>query len=239
VVGKNKRGLLFRFGSLVCLWNLDASHFGSDLDSWSRTGYAAVRQSVSAESASGDSQVKLLCVLILFLSVGSSALCADTLTLYSAQRGIRPTYAHTFARFTRDGKPDVVINWLPVDGRIIRVIPGAGRNLSLAESFEQAKKNGQTVKSFGPYLVKPGLYELAAAQKSRLDSFYRYKAFDLFSRRRGVAVNCVHAVSDVDGRPVTFPFFGDAAAEILRRHFSRWIIETKEPPLAKRWATTP
>ena len=80
---------------------------------------------------------------------------------------------------------------------------------------------------WGPYEIQKELYDRAVKQEARLSAGdLLYKAVDT-RFRPGVAVNCIHAVSDIDtdrGLLYLGPVAGDAASFEVVKHLKRWII---------------
>src|SRR5262249_38770512 len=71
------------------------------------------------------------------------------------------------------------------------------------------------------------LYDRAVAQVARLQAgAVQYKAVDL-GYRPGTALNCIHAVSDIDpdnGLLETGTDYGDEATYLVAHHLMRWLI---------------
>src|SRR5262249_16562901 len=137
-------------------------------------------------------------------------------------------YAHSFATFVRVvgdlGRPDAcyveafTISWLPQDGHIrpFALLPECGRNFGLEETLRLVQAEGERVAVWGPYQIVPELYQLALAQKTRLESgAVCYKAIDTGYATERVS-NCIHALSDVvEGGPrlrVGTPGWGETAS---------------------------
>jgi hypothetical protein len=166
------------------------------------------------------------------------------MVVYSAQDpGNNPLTSHCFATFARVG-PGVKlhdINWFSIrghrtgttcgilgrDGRPAR--PEPGENRTAREALVLAGRLGLRVTRWGPYEIDRRLFEQALRQIELLDGGkVRYKAIDLGLREgRDVrALNCVHAVSDVDREPAplrTWMSYGDAAVRKVVWHLRRWI----------------
>jgi hypothetical protein len=149
-----------------------------------------------------------------------------------------PITSHTFATFIQatwngdgSGQPQVqthTISWMPASLNIVllRRAPEPGRNLDLAQSLDWARSLNLRTTAWGPYRIKKRLYDLARMQKARLESGdVAYKALDR-SVRPAVAINCIHAVSDIDGTTLaTGRARGDDASRLVLSHFRRWIID--------------
>src|SRR5687768_3707726 len=116
----------------------------------------------------------------------------------------RPVSTHTFAAVARvppeagPGPADLVsLSWLPstlsVRGAIVR--RSRGVNLPLRATLDWAKANRMSVSLWGPYPVRPHLYELFRRRAADLNSAVSYRAMDFFVRRRRVS-NCVYGVRE-------------------------------------------
>ena len=175
-----------------------------------------------------------------------------------------PRKAHTFAAYFRvngEGARMRTISWLPADyAKTLRTSvsggPVPGRNFSLDETLELASAAGVRVTVWGPYEVTPRLYHIALARAAELESGrYRFVANDKGYRERGVAINCMHAVSDLSGEHESYGgVFGTGLGmwgipgtrhvlDFYRHHGTRWMMEPVEPGHycdARRWtAETP
>ena len=161
-----------------------------------------------------------------------------------------PRRAHTFATFLKVeiGEPDAdgviptetlestTISWLPVTGNI-RLLARSepGRNFGLQESLAWAKEHGMQTTARGPFEIGKKLYERAVEQKAWLDSGeVAYKALDRRFRRGG-AVNCIHAVSDLIPGPLlsTGAAYGDDATELVTQHLRPQLVD---PDRTHVWA---
>ena len=150
----------------------------------------------------------------------------------------RPVSTHTFAAVAKvppdvgPGPADLVSrSWLPstlsVRGAIVR--RGQGVNLPLRATLDWAKANRMSVSLWGPYPVRPHLYELFRRRAAALNSAVGYRAMDFFVRRRRVS-NCVYgvrgAVAD-RGRPVSVFGFGERATAETLRLMDPWLLDTR------------
>ena len=144
--------------------------------------------------------------------------------------------AHTFATFVKtDGEKFEAhtISWLP-RGDNVKLLkrPEPGVNLDLKASLDRAAGMKAQVFEWGPFEIKPALYDLALKHIALLNSGkVLYKAVDLVPERGGEIIsNCIHAVTDIDmenGRTKLGPQFGVDASEAVVEHLSRWIIDPK------------
>jgi hypothetical protein len=152
-----------------------------------------------------------------------------------------PRSSHTFATFLRiDREEDprnralwetarsFNISWLPASGsfRLLQR-PVAGRNYTLPETLKWADGRGLTTTMRGPFEIGKDVYERAAKQKERLESgAVAYKALDR-RFRPDVAINCIHAVSDILPGPLlmTGDARGEAATAMVANHFRPHLID--------------
>jgi hypothetical protein len=146
----------------------------------------------------------------------------------------RPAFAHTFATFIRsDGKAfdSQTISWFPKSNRVrlVRRFSEPGINLDLKRTFENAKVLQAQVSMWGPYPIKRELYDKAQEQIKKLNSGQvQYKALDI-TRRAEEAINCIHAVADIDtgrGFLVTGTSFGSEASAQVVEHLKPWILQS-------------
>jgi hypothetical protein len=150
-----------------------------------------------------------------------------------------PRLSHTFAAFVQarraPGQKDYrlethSISWLPatLDVRLLRR-PEQGRNLGLKASLENARSAGTRISMWGPFQIPKQLYDRALKQETRLNrGELLYKALDGALRPEREAVNCFHAVADIDterGLLETGTAHGDAATEMVAQHLRRSIID--------------
>ncbi len=145
----------------------------------------------------------------------------------------RPSGSHTFATFIKANGGSVeahTISWLPKSKHIVAASTQGepGMNLDLPETLRLARSNSSRVCEWGPYRIRPALYERGLRQIKRLNSGrIQYKALD------GVwhpdsACNCIHAVSDIDtdnGALTVDGVYGAAASALVVEHLSHWMIQ--------------
>jgi hypothetical protein len=152
-----------------------------------------------------------------------------------------PRFAHTFATFVRarssasSGNQVLevhTISWMPASQRtaIFRLFPEPGALYDLQLSLAWAYSVHATVSTWGPYEIEKELYKRAVAQGRRLRAGgVQFKTVD--GRFRPNALNCVHAVSDIDtdqGRLHAGLAWGEAASHQVVRHLARWIIDPEQ-----------
>lgn len=148
--------------------------------------------------------------------------------------------AHCFATFVRvriDAKlPErqthecFTLSWFPMTDKVRLIAPmEPGENRDLKRSLDRAACKKIRLCEWGPYQIHPDLYERALAQKALLESGQiGWQACDGGNRRLGRAINCVHAVSDIDcdaGKLVTGLRCGAHASRFIVEHLSRWIVQ--------------
>jgi hypothetical protein len=151
-----------------------------------------------------------------------------------------PDYSHSFATFVRAawsrpaGTPPQLevhtISWLPRDGpiRAFALLPECGQNLDLPTTLRYALAEGERISLWGPYQIRPELYQRALVQIQLLESGkVRYKANDIGYPTNRVS-NCIHAVSSlVEGHRlhVVIPSWGETASYYIQQELRPWIIE--------------
>jgi hypothetical protein len=152
---------------------------------------------------------------------------------------LAPRFSHTYASFVHArraaGDNDYrlethSISWLPatLDIRLLRR-PEKGVNLGLKASLDLSKSLDTRISMWGPFQIQKELYDRAVRQEARLKrGEILYKAVEGAFRPERQAVNCFHAVSDIDtdrGLLETGTAHGDAATEMVAQHLRRWIID--------------
>jgi len=144
--------------------------------------------------------------------------------------GNRAVDSHVFASvWTGDNlevgnaAPPATISWLPTRLYLPALRRWQGRNFSLSETLDWARRNGYRVGAHGPYEISGDLYQRFLAQIRFLDSgAVSYKMINgPFSRG---AVNCINAVGDVLGRTRTGTTWGMGAARGIVSHLSPHIV---------------
>lgn len=109
------------------------------------------------------------------------------------------------------------ISWLPADfltnphlcvfkGAASRLFPDAnecpavpGHNFSLQETVDLAAKEKVAVAMWGPYEIAKPAFELGVKRKELLDGgTIKYRADDRGYRKKGVAINCFHAMAGLE-----------------------------------------
>jgi hypothetical protein len=189
---------------------------------------------------------RLVPVLVLgWLSLGKAAAqeCESYFVLVFAghNKPNLPRDTHCFATFVKvtcePGEPvDVehhTISWMPVsmEVRVLKWLPEPGHNLTLGKTLEMAHEQGLQLSLFGPYEIKPGLYERSVTQGEKLRSgCVQYKTCDTGYLSTKVS-NCVHAVADL-----AYPFphprigslgWGEAASRHVVMHLRPYLIDPK------------
>lgn len=118
-----------------------------------------------------------------------------------------PRTAHTWATYVRvtpvGGQAliePLTISWMPTDEapRAYNLLPGRGKNCSLAETFAIMERNKARVSYWGPYEIDADRFNLAAAQVAHLRSGeIRYRMIDSVFLDKTVC-HCAHAVTYAD-----------------------------------------
>lgn len=170
------------------------------------------------------------------------------MTVYGAQRPIinLPQYTHTWATFVRLSGPGpdpraytaqaITISWMPAT-LVIRPLslrPEKGVNLTLEKTVAWCEESRMEIAQFGPYQIKPELFNLAFRRYAVLESGeMTYLASDLFSAKwLGETTNCIYAVLDIDGRDPAFrPLtlgFGFIGSAFVARRLSQYIVDRNQ-----------
>jgi hypothetical protein len=147
--------------------------------------------------------------------------------------------SHTFATFVKatGTGPDKTkyaidshtISWMPrsLDVKVLRR-PEEGVNLDLKGTLSHAAAVKAEVCMWGSFQIKKGLYDRALLQETRLKKGdIDYKVVDARFRPDS-AMNCVHAVCDIDmdnGLLPTGAAHGQEASLLVLTHLSRWIVD--------------
>jgi hypothetical protein len=151
-------------------------------------------------------------------------------------------YSHTFATFVRlswaenapaGASPFLevhTISWLPARMRLrgLALCPECGRNADLHTTLRWAQANGMRTSLWGPYAIRPELYEAALRQTKLLESGQvLYKLYDLGYRSNEVS-NCIRAVAAVvsgPGRGIMEPGWGESASYRVLCRMEPWILD--------------
>src|SRR6266849_8471790 len=164
--------------------------------------------------------------------------------VYGAQRTPNvPRFTHTFATFVKatgegDDKSkykieEHTISWIAKTKEIVvaRARPEPGVNLCLEDSLRLAVALEEKTSMWGPFEIKKELYDRALKQIDRLESNkVEYKAIDRRFRPES-AINCIHAVSDLDaddGLLDVGTASGDEASRAVAGHLRRWMIKPEK-----------
>jgi hypothetical protein len=147
-----------------------------------------------------------------------------------------PRYTHTWVTAVRVPAGDVAgtqsgieahtISWMPATLSIrpwrFRVEPGV--NLDLHTSMREMLSHDERVSLWGPFEIRPGLYQKVVMQKRFLESgTIGYQCIDTIGEaaRLGNGSDCYHAVTDADTlfdrRHYPLSRFGEAASENVAR----------------------
>ncbi|MBL9095195.1 MAG: hypothetical protein JNL96_28510 [Planctomycetaceae bacterium] len=153
---------------------------------------------------------------------------------------------HTFATFVRvpaeanslvgASRSDVdvrTISWLPAKfGETLKlgIFATKGKNYSLGETLEFARRLKTEVRHWGPYEIDAAMYGDAMKQIARLDSGeVKYKIYNsaqntLIKTKTKDVSHCIDAVGDVVGALHSGTARGFATGELLMKHFEKHLI---------------
>jgi hypothetical protein len=155
---------------------------------------------------------------------------------------------HSFARFMKwkhDGSAEFAdINWIPPDAYVTGTVSMfndtvEGENRDIFAALDDAYQFGRQVGVWGPYAIEPALYQRALNQVGRLERHdIGYLVLDLTLRHQKLgadrdlnsrkALNCFHAISDVDiatsGYLLTLQHYGATASRMVVQHLKHWIV---------------
>lgn len=143
-------------------------------------------------------------------------------------------HAHTFTSFYRGNdlakgvlRP-ATISWLPASGVVQPLGAERGRNFSLEETLQKACRAQRSVKAWGPYEVRPVLYERALRRVRVLQSGrIRYSMMNGAPQ----AMNCIKAAGDITPAPLdTGILWGIAAGAEVVRHLSPFFVSKGRVP---------
>jgi hypothetical protein len=151
-----------------------------------------------------------------------------------------PERSHTFAVFVKacglGPCPETyqieahTLSWMPATLKVrsLRCHPEPGVCLDLPTTLNWACAHKLRVTLWGPLAIDKELYDRACCRISELQSgALAYKVLDA-RLRPTLAVDCIHALSDVDtdrGLLHTGATFGDRASYLDLLHFGRWILD--------------
>jgi hypothetical protein len=135
-----------------------------------------------------------------------------------------PTEAHSFAAFYRGDdlargttQPALSISWLPASRIVQPFTEERGRNLSLAETLQLARRPGVRVMALGPYAIRPELYRLALDRVRLLNSgAVRYAMLGTGPD----AMNCIVALGSIAEPIGTGMSWGFAASVQIAQHLA-------------------
>lgn len=147
----------------------------------------------------------------------------------------RAVDSHTFAAFLTgedlergDVYDPATISWLPRTGVVRPLRKEPGRNFSLSETIDIARRNRYEVRAFGPYEITADLYRRALRQIRFLESgAVEYKMIP--GPLAGNAINCIMAVSQIGGSLKTGAEWGFDASALVTQHLSPWMIRYPYP----------
>lgn len=170
-------------------------------------------------------------VLLGFASAGKAEGLRDRyfMVLFGYQGASnRAVDAHTFAAFYEGSDLEsgrvsypASISWLPATGVVRPLRREPGKNFSLEETLDLARRNGAEVRAHGPYEITSGLFARAMEQIRFLESgAVDYRMINgIFVRGTS---NCIAAVSAIGGSLNTGTQWGFSATQRVATHLSRW-----------------
>jgi hypothetical protein len=135
------------------------------------------------------------------------------------------------------------ISWYPrsldIDPLMLRVEPGV--NLNLYATLEEVLRHNERVSVWGPFETWHGFYRRFLTQKAFLESgAVGYQCIDTIGEagREGNALNCIHALTDMDPQfnRSRYPliFFGEAASRnVVRQLHDRPVLI--QPQVTHDW----
>lgn len=188
--------------------------------------------------------MKKIAFAILFFSIlGFSDSYMYLFAKQDAEGSLSST--HTWATFVDTSKENYnpfTISWSNKEEafRLMQVGPQKGRNRSLPESFDRAVNANLEVHLWGPYAMNEEFYQKAQEQYKKLEQKkYWYRIYDdstrllsFFDRSAHpfpMAVNCIHAVSDIIVDARGFLWTGTQAGyevtEKIASHFSPYYTQ--------------
>jgi hypothetical protein len=185
-------------------------------------------------------------VMVVGLMLHGGAAWADEsyYMIVFGQEGSVTQLDHTFAAFVKatGNGPDKAkytldvhtLSWMPrsLDVKFLKR-PEEGVNLDLKDSLRLARRAKAELSMWGPFRIQKELFERACRQEARLkNGAIDYKALDARFRPDS-AMNCIHAVCDIDrdaGLLSTGTASGREASRLVANHLSRWIIASNESP---------
>lgn len=187
----------------------------------------------------------LATTLAAFLLLAGSSIADDAcyMAVFSSDSCfLQKPSAHCFATFVKvhdDEKTKqrtfeaLTISWFPATDIVRLVAPAEpGENRDLKRTLDRAACKKIRLSEWGPYQICPELFDRAVKQKARLEcGTLGWQACDSENRPAGKAINCVHAVSDVDcdrGQCRTGIHCGEKASALIVRHLGRWIVNPCE-----------
>ncbi len=171
--------------------------------------------------------------------------------VFGYQDGIaRPRNTHSFATFVKltgdnsAGQPPAIeshtISWLPArfgQNHRLTWLARPGHNYTLGQTLAFAGQLGLAVRYWGPYEIDESLYRRALGQIAYLNSgAVAYKLLEpvrhrwAFRHEPGAAVDCIYAVSDVNGFVRTGFLRGYNASAFIASHFSNHYLSWQTYP---------
>lgn len=143
--------------------------------------------------------------------------------------------SHTFVSFYRGDELDkgivkpATISWLPATGVVQLFGSEKGHNFTLAQTLRMACRPGRLLKSWGPYEIKPALFQRALRRIRRLQSGrIQYSMIDTDPG----TINCIDAAGDLT--PIPFDSgiaWGFVASDAVVQHLSPYFKQSRTTDL--------
>ena len=144
--------------------------------------------------------------------------------------------SHTFVSFYRGDdlakgivKP-ATISWLPATGVVQLFGSEKGHNFTLAQTLRMACRSGRQLKSWGPYEIKPALFQRALKRIRRLQSGrIQYSMIDSDPG----TMNCIDAAGDLTSIPFDSGIaWGFVASDAVVQHLSPYFKQSRTTALS-------
>jgi hypothetical protein len=139
--------------------------------------------------------------------------------------------SHTFVSFYRGDDLDkgivkpATISWLPATGVVQLFGSEKGHNFTLAQTLQMACRSGRQLKSWGPYEIKPALFQRALRRIRRLQSGrIQYSMIDSDAG----TMNCIDAAGDLT--PIPFDSgiaWGFVASDAVVQHLAPYFKQSR------------
>lgn len=177
----------------------------------------------------------ILCYLVLIGCGQTQASDKYFVTIFAAETvPFEPRKTHTFVVVHHVANDRILeqhhISWFPQSRTLrgVTLLPEAGVNLTIEDTFAHCREYNMQVAVWGPYEIMPELYGRIRDQRRKLESgVIRYKPTDTLYPSC-IAANCYHAIWQpiAPWRKFSGAFnCGHASGATTVALFSRWIVE--------------